>query len=135
MKTACFLVCLAVPIAAAAQPEANPEPIEFPQRQSATDLLKACTSSRLTAGGRERRRYCAGFVSGVEEAVRLSNRTGRLPASACPPQQVTARSLAQTYIDYLAKRPEELSKSAVDVAVSALSRAYPCGPNSRPPTQ
>jgi hypothetical protein len=135
MKTACFLVCLAVPIAAATQPEAGPEPIEFPQRQSATGLLRACASSPLTAVGRERRRYCAGFVSGVEEAMRLFKRTGGLPVSACPPQQVTAQSLAQSYIDYVAKHPEELGKSAGEVAVNALSLACPCGPSSPPPMQ
>ena len=34
-------------------------------------MLMACASSGLSRIGRERRRYCAGFVSGVEEAVRL----------------------------------------------------------------
>lgn len=133
MNMACFFLCLAVPVAAAAQPQMSREAFEFPQRQRATDLLKACASSPLTAGGRERRRYCAGFVSGVEEAMRLFNRTSSLPVSACPPQQVTARSLAQSYIDYVAKHPEDIDRPAAEVAARALSLAYPCGPDATPP--
>ena len=62
-----FLLASAGNIAAQ---EEGMEP-QFPQQQSAGDLLRACASSRLTSTGRERRRYCAGFVSGVEEAVRM----------------------------------------------------------------
>jgi hypothetical protein len=44
---------------------------EFPQQQTAHDLLTACASSSISNLGRCRRKYCAGFVSGVEEAIRF----------------------------------------------------------------
>ena len=43
----------------------------FPQQLTASDLLTYCLSSSLTDLGRTRQRYCRGFISGVEETIRL----------------------------------------------------------------
>lgn len=43
----------------------------FPQQLTARDLLTYCSSSSLTDLGRMRQRYCWGFISGVEETIRL----------------------------------------------------------------
>ena len=43
----------------------------FPQQLTASDLLTYCSSSSLTDLGRKRQRYCWGFISGVEETIRL----------------------------------------------------------------
>jgi len=97
-------------LATAQEPSAEVEP-QFPQQQSANDLLRACASSSLTAVGRERRRYCAGFMSGVEESMRLVHRMGHLEVSVCPPERVTARALANAYISYASKHPGGAGKA------------------------
>ncbi|MEJ2323004.1 MAG: Rap1a/Tai family immunity protein [Gammaproteobacteria bacterium] len=100
---------------------------QFPQQQTARDLLRACASSRLTATGRERRRYCAGFVSGVEEAIRLLNLSGRSRFRLCTPEDVTAWALADAFVRYGASHEGELDDPAASVVHHALTLAYPCG--------
>ena len=107
----------------AAQEEMEPQ---FPQQQSAGDLLRACASSRLTSTGRERRRYCAGFVSGVEEAIRLFGPTGQSGPRICMPPDVTASALAEAFVKYGASHKGELSDPAAAVVQHALASAYPC---------
>ena len=100
---------------------------QFPQQQSAGDLLRACASSRLTSTGRERRRYCAGFVSGVEEAIRLLGPAGGHSAyRICTPPDVTASALAEAFVKYGASHKGELSDPAAAVVQHALASAYPC---------
>ena len=87
-----FVVLLSSVLAtvpAAAQETEEMEP-QFPQQQSARDLLVACASSRLTGTGRERRRYCSGFVSGVEEAERVLHPGGQVARTFCTPPDVSA---------------------------------------------
>ena len=97
---------------------------QFPQQQSAGDLLRACASSRLTSTGRERRRYCAGFVSGVEEAVRLLGSGEQ--RGICTPPDVTASALAEAFVNYGATHEGELRDPAAAVVQHALATAYPC---------
>ena len=71
------LRCLLAPAAAAGESQPPDADVVFPQRLSARELLYACNSSALTQMGRERRRYCAGFISGAALtplARRFSNR-------------------------------------------------------------
>ncbi len=120
---------LTIALSAPAFPQAPEEEMEpqFPQQQSAGDLLRACASSRLTSIGRERRRYCAGFVSGVEESIRLLHLgTGQAP-SFCTPETVTASALADAYIRYGANHKGELRDPAAEVVLHALVAAFPCG--------
>ena len=120
-----MLVLAPVAQAQAQAPEEEMEP-QFPQQQSAKDLLRACTSSRYTRVGRERRRYCAGFVSGVEEAIRLLERTGKSEFRLCTPVQVSASTLAEVYVKYGAGHAGELPDPAAEVVFHALRDAYPC---------
>lgn len=71
-RSALLTLPLAPALAFGEQQPSEPEVI-FLQRFSARDLLYACKSGVLRHLGRERRRLCAGFISGVEEAAR---RTG-----------------------------------------------------------
>jgi len=111
--------------------ESNPE---FPQQQNAGEMLLACASSRLSRLGRERRRYCAGFVSGVEEAVRLLHMSGQLgdPMSGqantriCIPENTSAGELAEAFINYGANHKGELPDPAALMVLHALQAAYPC---------
>jgi hypothetical protein len=98
--------------------------IYFPQRMTAKELLLACSSSTLTSTGRQRQRYCYGFVSGVEESLRLVGReTGR---RLCVPAQKSSRELAGAYIRYAARKNIDLGKPAAMVVVEALEAAFPC---------
>jgi hypothetical protein len=128
MKTPILSLLIAFALAPAAQAQAPEEQMEpqFPQQQSAGDLLQACASSRLSNVGRERRRYCAGFVSGVEEAIRLLEHTDRSEFRLCTPANVSASALADVYVKYGARHQGELADPAAEVVLHALREAYPC---------
>ena len=100
-----------------------------PQQLSARDLLQACASSALTATGRERRRYCDGFVSGVEEGVRLGVQAPEM--SICVPADISARRLSEAYIRYAADHRNDLGRPAAVVVMDALRETYPCAIGSR----
>lgn len=122
------LVALALLLAAApAAAQEKPMEPQFPQQQSARDLLVACASSRLTSTGRERRRYCAGFVSGVEEAERVLHPGGAAARQFCTPSNVSASALADAFVRYGAEHDDELGRPAAQVVLQALKQAYPCG--------
>jgi len=126
IRTLSLPIMLVLVTAARAQaPQDEMEP-QFPQQQSAGDLLQACASSRLSSIGRERRRYCAGFVSGVEEAIRLLEHTGRSEYRLCTPADVSASALAEVYLKYGARHKGELADPAAEVVLHALRDAYPC---------
>lgn len=119
-----ILAC-AGPVSAQQGTEEEMEP-QFPQQQSADDMLRACASSRLTRTGRERRRYCAGFVSGVEEAMRLLKLDDKMQRPFCTPENVTAAALADAFVNYGAGHKGELQAPAARVVMHALESAYPC---------
>lgn len=100
----------------------------FPQQITAYDLLKYCSSSSLTDPGRKRQRYCYGFISGAEEAIRLTLHLSGQPVALriCVPDGVTSRNLANAYIQYAGHRDANLTRPAVQVVLEALSNAYPC---------
>jgi hypothetical protein len=64
------MLCLLAPAAVPGESQPLDADVVFPQRLSARELLQACNSSALSQVGRERRRYCAGFISGAEGAAR-----------------------------------------------------------------
>ena len=97
-----------------------------PQQMSADDLLTACASSSLTELGRRRREYCFGFVSGVEEGVRILQAQENIQASICAPSDVSAQALADVYTRYAARRRQQLDRPAAAVVLEALSQAFPC---------
>ena len=123
------LLCLLAPaVARGEEPPADAE-VVFPQRFSARELLYACNSSAITRVGRERRRYCAGFISGVEEAARLLQ-AGR--ASICLPLDVSSRRLADIYTRYAGQHESMLEQPAVELALDALRSAFPCAGDRQP---
>ena len=70
IKPFALLLVVAGPTALIAEDRETDMEARYPQQMSARNLLVTCASSSVTRIGRERRRYCAGFVSGVEEGVR-----------------------------------------------------------------
>ncbi len=99
---------------------------EFPQQQTARDLLTACASSTISNLGRARRKYCAGFVSGVEEAIRFKSQLLGAEIRICPASGITAQQFADAYLKYANTHLKELDKPAVEVVFNALKQAFPC---------
>ena len=124
LSAATLLMTLA-PLVGAHTEEDAMEP-QFPQKQNAGDLLRVCVASRLTKTGRVRSRYCAGFVSGVEEAVRLLQRHGKIERRVCTPPDISAAALADVYVKYGTSHKGELPDPAAEVVLHALVDAYPC---------
>ena len=100
----------------------------FPQQLTARDLLTYCSSSSLTDLGRMRQRYCRGFISGVEETIRLPLHSHRQPAElrTCAPKGITSRQLTEAYIQYAGRLSTNLSQPAAQIVIEALSNSYPC---------
>ena len=105
----------------------NTQPI-FPQQLSASDLLAYCSSSSMTNVGRTSQRYCWGFISGVEETIRLPLQTAGQTATPtiCVPKGVSSRTMARAYSQYAARKGTDLARPAVEVVIEALSNTYPC---------
>ncbi len=101
------------------------EEVFFPQQQSAQQLLMLCASSSMTPSGRKRQKYCDGFVSGVEEALRFSSQ----PAGKnrlCVPKDIPAYRLRKAFTQYANSHEADLVKPAVAVVVDALTSSFPC---------
>jgi len=83
---------------------------------------------RFVEFGRNRQYYCSGFVSGVEESVRLLNANSRddNKNSICVPEGKPARHFRDVYIKHGAKKSTDLDRPAVMVVLEALESAYPC---------
>jgi hypothetical protein len=125
MRVLVFVVLLAPVLSVAQESPVAPEEL-YPQQMSAEELLVACNSGSLTNVGRQRRKYCAGFISGVEEALRILRTQHQLEASVCPPKNVTARALADAYRHYAAQHREQLDRPAAEEVLEALAHAFPC---------
>ena len=124
---------LLVLIAALAMPAGAQEPGDepdtyFPQQTSTRDLLVACASSSLTAIGRLRKRYCLGFVSGVEEAARLQQLRDPTKTRSlfCVPTGTTARALAEVFVRHASGPGVDLDGPSASVVLEALAQGYPC---------
>ena len=94
----------------------------------AQQLLILCASSSLTANGRLRRRYCDGFVSGVEEGLRVQHQ--RFPAqmskTVCVPAGTSSRVMSEAFVTYASRQGVELGKPAAAVVIDALAESFKC---------
>lgn len=124
MRVLVFTLGLCVAACATAEEDAAEPTRFFPQQLTAQELLYACASSSLSRTGRERKKFCAGFVSGVEESMRLLQTT-QAAAMVCAPAEATAANFAGAYIKYASRRTD-LSSPAAAVVADALQSAYPC---------
>ena len=98
----------------------------LPQKLTARDLLYACAASSLTSQGRERQRYCRGFISGVEETLRYygSDESGRV--AFCFPAGMSARNYGDIFIRYASRKGLDNSRPAVAVVREAFEDAFSC---------
>lgn len=113
-----------VPGSALAQ---DAEPL-FPQQMSAEGLMVLCASSSLTAKGRLRRRYCDGFVSGIEEGLRVYSQQfpSQMPKSVCVPAGTSSRSMSEAFVTYASKKGVALEQPAAAVVIEALGKSFAC---------
>ncbi len=129
MRTVLFFLLIILSVvntAGWAHEPPSPELPIPPVRETADDLLKACAASSLTPRGRLRLRYCYGYLTGVEETMRVMME-GK--AALCPPSGTTPRELARTYVVYATTHKNLLTLPAVTVAARALQDRYPCKPH------
>lgn len=97
----------------------------LPQRLTASELLEACTASSMTDLGRRKQRFCRGFVSGVEEAIRLYGKQSE-NAGFCVPAEATSSQLARAYVKYVSRKQPDLKNPASLIVVDALASEFPC---------
>ncbi len=97
----------------------------FPQQMTAQKLLTTCSSSYMTQTGRQRQRYCSGFISGVEESTRLQEKAAIIH-KICLPKGKTSSQYRSVYMKYASKKTTDLTKPAALVVREALQDAFPC---------
>ena len=100
----------------------------FPQKLTASKLMVYCASSSMTATGRLRQRYCDGFISGIEEGVRVLTLTSRLEASPslCVPANVSSQQIRSAFVKNSANMERSKDKPAAMFTIEVLERAFPC---------
>jgi len=97
----------------------------FPQQMTAKELMITCASSYMTSKGRQRKKYCSGFISGVEETTRLHNQLAAAP-TICLPKGKTSSQFTDVYMTYASRKTTDLSKPAALIVIEALQDAFPC---------
>jgi hypothetical protein len=115
---------LAVGLARAGQPDESET--WLPQKLTAQDLLYACAASSLTSQGRERQRYCRGFISGVEETIRYYGSGEAAGAAFCFPPGMSARNYGDIFIRYASRKGVDTGRPAVAVVREAFEAAFSC---------
>jgi hypothetical protein len=119
----------AILFALLAGPTASQETARFfPQQMDAKELLLLCASSALTSNGRLRRRYCDGFVSGVEEGLRVHHQRfpSQIPKTVCVPVGTNSRAMSEAFVTYASRNGVELGKPAAAVVIDALEASFQC---------
>ena len=127
MKTLVLMITVFFATFASAEEQAPDEETYFPQQMTAKELLNACASSTMTNRGRKSRKFCEGFISGVEETLRLQSmkQSSNDSKLLCVHKGKSASNFADMYINYAAKR-KSLDAPAASVVMAALQAAYPC---------
>ncbi len=97
----------------------------FPQQMTAKALMTTCASSYMSSTGRQRQKYCSGFISGVEESIRLLGKQTIAP-KICLPKGKTSSQFTDIYMTYASRKTTDLSKPAALIVIEALQHAFPC---------
>lgn len=100
----------------------------FPQKLTAGELQVSCASSAMSPTGRQRQRYCDGFLSGIEEGVRVLGLISRVETapSLCVPADVSSREMRSAFIKNSAAMRPAKDKPAALFAIEVLEKSYPC---------
>lgn len=125
MKIVCSIILIFILVNSSFASEKAAENTFFPQKMTAKDLIMACASSKMTSAGRQRKKYCSGFISGVEETARLFDGLNIKP-KICLPEGTSSDQLTAIYIRYASRKTTKLSKPAVLVVIEAFQDTFPC---------
>lgn len=127
MKIMALMTALFLTAVAGAEEQIIDNETYFPQQMTAQQLLNACASSTMTNRGRKSRKFCEGFISGVEETLRLQSikQTSSDSKLLCVHEGKSASNFADIYINY-ASKGKSLNAPAASVVMKALQAAYPC---------
>lgn len=122
----CAFTALLWPIPGSASAQ-DAQPV-FPQQMNANELLLLCASSSLTVNGRLRRRYCDGFISGIEEGLRVYNLQfpSQMPNTLCVPAGTSSRAMSEAFVKYASRKDVALDQPAAAVVIAALGRSFAC---------
>ena len=102
--------------------------IIFPQKLTAKELQVFCAASAMSNTGRQRQRYCEGFLSGIEESVRVLGRISgtETTLSLCMPADVSARQMRSAFVRNSVDMEPAKDKPSAMFAIEVLERSYPC---------
>lgn len=121
------LFCMISTSTLAAEMKAAPD-IVFPQKLTAEELQMFCAASGMSSTGRQRQRYCEGFLSGIEEGVRvlgLISGTETTPA-LCMPADVSGRQMRIAFVRNSVSMDPAKDKPSALYAIEVLEKSYPC---------
>lgn len=93
----------------------------------ANHLLSRCQN--FTAGDdytNDDERICHGYIMGVHDTVKSSERLFEEPALYCEPARVSSEQMVLVVKKFLKVNPELLHYSASSTVVEAFIDAYPC---------
>lgn len=88
-------------------------------RISDSEFPTATASDNLTAG------YCAGYITGVNDAMAASNPT-RYKSTACMPKGILSGELIRAFVKQVDAHPKLLYTDKLTGLVAAWAFAYPC---------
>lgn len=121
-----LLCMIAIPIPAAEERVASDT--IFPQKLTAGELQVFCAASVMSKTGRQRQRYCEGFLSGIEEGVRVLGLISKMETapSLCMPADVSAWQMRSTFVKNSAAMKPAKNKPSAMFAIEVLEKSYPC---------
>lgn len=102
--------------------------IVFPQKLTANELQVFCAASSMSNTGRQRQRYCEGFLSGIEEGVRVLGLIHRkeMTPSLCMPADISAREMRSAFVRNSVGMEPAKDKPSAMFAIEVLEKSYPC---------
>lgn len=108
-----------------AMPSAAAETTYFKIGEDLQDSCKGTAAGEQNASTAEYL-LCLGYLQAVADTDATLAEWNASPRQACIPQGVTSSSLRQTFLTWLAQRPDHLGFSAASLALAAFSEAWPC---------
>lgn len=96
---------------------AKPADTEYTYRYTGNTVFQRCNNNRP---------FVYGFGGALTDVMHLLQSNKEIAPIICIPTAVQNGQIADTMCNYLEKHPEQRHLLAVDLAISALSEAFPC---------
>lgn len=90
------------------------------------DLLDVCTVEESDVSHWEATAFCYGYFQGAAHYHRALASGPEFEPMVCPPEPLTVRQVASTFITYAQANPEYLAEPPIDTAFRALVEEWPC---------